>query len=137
MSRYTNGSELILYVDGVILGASKSHSISYAATTIDTSNKEDGIWEDSEPGRLSYSIKADALVAYATGTTSGQTNFDTLYTKFENRETVSVISKRNTVDGSGVYTGTCMIETLDLTANHGEMATFSISLKGKGEMVKS
>ncbi len=139
------GGDLMLFigegVDKKSIGYATNHTFSVNAATVDVSNKDEGggDWESSEVSRLSWSATSENF--YADGA-AGMTYTDLLNLMTNKTQVNVVISDVDTsvssnfsptdgwTMGYAVFSGKAIIESLELNAQNGEYATFTISLKG-------
>ncbi|TLX78405.1 hypothetical protein E9993_01620 [Labilibacter sediminis] len=115
------------------LGFSKSLSLSFGGSPIDISNKDTGGYDDSVMGRLNWSAKSDCMLSY-----DADYGFITALKAHKNRDKVKIVVGSATAEGASDNTkfsidGFMSIEGIEVTYNDGDVATFSISLTGKGE----
>ena len=131
------GNSIMLYIANTPIAFSKSCDLSVNVDTIDTTNKMSGMWKANLSGQMSYTVTCDALYTRATGDTS----FDTLFTAMVTGENVDIeigIATPSTFAlGTGLYSGTATITSLNLKAEDNGIASCSITLTGSGELVKA
>ena len=121
-----NGTKLLLYVDGVAIGSTTSHSMSASVNMRDSTTKDSGGFEEVLPGLWSGSIGFDGFVAW-----------DDAY----NQEELFVLSRektkvklRFTADetGDSYFIADAYLESIDTEAGTEENVTFSGSFKVTG-----
>lgn len=129
---------------GKSLAYATSHVLTISADTADTSTKDHGVWGSSEVNKLSWELQSSNLYVVE--------DYDSLYDKMIARQPVKVyfgLKKENdptktVADGdypnwtvaSGAYAGDALITSITANANTGENATYSITYKGVGKLVK-
>lgn len=138
------GAELMLFKDGKSLAYATSHTLNITGNTIDISSKDHGAFSASEVGSISWEITSENLF------TDG--DYDALFSTMVNRTPITVVfghAKDYNVNGlaadqdnwvpddtkdSKYYEGTAVITSLNLTANNGENATYSVTLTGNSAL---
>lgn len=133
------------------LAMAQSLSVEISADAVDCSSKDHGRWAASLLGKISwtasssnlftvddYSKLIDAMVS--------NTPIDLVFATVKNYDTVS----QSSTDDEGMYSGTpgvwesaddlyhgkVVINSLSLSANNGEVATYDVSLTGVGPLTK-
>lgn len=150
MSKYLMGQDIQLWVDGECVALATSMSVELSSDDIDISNKDCGSagWSASKPGKKSWSISQDCDFTVTDYTKLMDTFIagDNVQVVFS---TVANASAQTTPDEDGLvvptggwqpkgdlYYGTASISSISLTANNGELSTYSISLNGVGALAK-
>jgi hypothetical protein len=59
-----NGTDLFVFMDDIVVAHATSHSLSTKMTTRNTSNKDSGIYETKDAGRLDISASCEGLMVY-------------------------------------------------------------------------
>lgn len=127
----TSGSE-------VRFAHSQSASLSFSNALIDTTTKDSGSWDEMISGRRSFTISTDGLFDFddVTSRTSGEQFSDFAIAGsqvfFQFTRPVGGLS---TGDAVG-WSGSAFIESFEVSAASDEATSFSISLKGTGELAK-
>ena len=143
-SNYIKGGEIILFKSGTQIAFAQSHTLSINGETQDVSNKDagNGTWSSSEVSKMSWEISAEHMVN-ATGT-----NVTDLFDAMVAMTPIDVVLAKSTgVEGeNGVTTwtagtsfgfkGKATITSIEISAQNGEYATFSITLAGTGALKK-
>ena len=82
-----NGTNLGVYVDGVLIGFSTSATINVNQSLRSTSSKASGGWEENMEGIRNFDVSTDALYLYtnADGSTVTEVTEDELYLHIHNR----------------------------------------------------
>lgn len=141
-SDYIFGEELQLFLDGKSIAKAKNHTLTITSDTIDVATKDDGFYGASIPGKINWEISAENIYT--------EKAFDELYAKAQARTVFEVVFARvNNYDAEGLgdkanwdpdktahtyYTGKVTLTNLALTANNGEVSSFSATLKGVGAL---
>ena len=126
-----NGTDLLLYVNGVAVAHASSHSLSMGMNTLDASTKSSAGWKDLKPGQRSWNISGEHLYAFdaafgATGLMAIFTARSLVTVKFA---TTNNLNKR--------FTGSGYLTSLDLNAPNEENSTFSFSIEGTGVLTEA
>lgn len=139
------GHNLMLFdANGESIAYATNHTLSISADAQDVSSKDHGIWKASEVNKINWEITSENL--YTT------TAYDSLFTSMIAREPITVFfglkreadNDKSVVDGdytnwsvgTGAYTGSAVITSLQANAPDGENATFSVTLTGSGKIEK-
>lgn len=135
------GEELMLFLSGASIAYATNHTLTINGDTTDTSNKDEGSggWASSEVSQLSWSCTSDNLYA---DSGSGKTYAD-LFTLmvaktpitcvFAQKTSASISATTGWTAGSG-WTGKGVITSLELQAQNGEYATYSVTITGVGAL---
>ena len=138
------GEGLMIYIADELgelqpIAYATTHQLDRGTETIDTSSKMSGGWDDSMPGKKSWQLTTDSLISR----TEGHLSYDTLEEMHENDEILDVVigTPKNSEDFELDTTkrrreGKAIITSLTQTANNGELCTSSLSLQGKGKLVR-
>lgn len=144
------GGHMHLFLDGKSIAFSTTHTLSISAEAVDVSNKDEGggDWSSQEVGTLSWSASSENL--YSIDTKSNGKDFAALFDLMVAKTPITaVFCKRNEADtvtevpetgwtpqtGAG-YEGKVIITSLELNAQNGEYATFSVDFQGVGALKK-
>ena len=126
-----NGSILVLKYDGGIIGHTTSCSISLSTDTPEATSKDSSGFTEYIPGVMSGEISFEGLIKY-TDSTSVITLTDALLA----RNTVTAIFG-TTVSGDAVYSASCIVSSIEHSAEMESPATFSGTLTLTGAITKS
>ena len=134
-----NGTSLVVLVNGQVLGHSTSCSLSLAIDAPDASTKQSGGWAEEIGGQRSWSVTTDGLSTVAPGVLATYVSTDELMILAAARTAVTVmfttVSSGSTVNPGDVYwSGQAFIESVDITADMENAATYSVSFKGTGAL---
>lgn len=138
------GDELMVFLNNKSIAYATSHTLNITGNTIDISSKDHGFWGASEIGNITWEVTSENLF------TDG--DYDTLFTAMLAKTPVTLVfghaknynanglaanqdnwAPDDTV-GSKYYQGPAVITSLNLTANTGENATYSVTFTGNGAL---
>lgn len=138
------GEELMVFLNNKSIAYATSHTLNITGNTIDISSKDHGYFGASEIGNITWEVTSENLF------TDGE--YDTLFTAMLAKTPVTLVfgrAKNYNANGLGesqdnwspddtqsskYYQGPAVITSLNLTANTGEMATFSVTFTGNGAL---
>lgn len=156
-----NGSDLMVFVNNGTklqsIAYATNHTLSVDMATTDTSTKDNGngLWQNSEPGMMSWSMTTENLMS---DSAQNGHSFNSLFDIMLKRQTVEVafalqtnnIDYQNkldtvfeapsdgwTADTVNQYHGKCYITSLQVTATNGEKATYTATFTGAGNLQKT
>ncbi len=137
-----NGTELGVYVEGVLVAFSTNATININHATRSTSSKESGGWEESMEGMRSWDVSCDALYAWlrVDGGDIAKTTLSDMFTAYIDTRTSFELtwgSQTTTGDGWTKYVGTAWMTSASITAPNEDTATFSVSFQGSGSLVQT
>lgn len=135
------GSDLMIFIDDKPIAFSTNAKLSIGTAVEEISTKDSGEWEDFLITKFNWSVTSDALYSID-GASSGNTDTSELWASFIGKTDVSVAlaikdgTSPNWIKktGSKAFTGTGKITKLDVNADAKGVATFSIEIKGKGQL---
>ena len=150
MAQMERGDDIRLFDDkGKSLAFGKSHTLTIGVETQEVSTKDHGIYGSKKATKVTWSISAEHM--YSEGA------YDTLFDKMVALEPITVYFgkkkseaadktvadgdldawKPNTPTASTLRTGQVIITKLDLQAQSGDNATFSVEFEGVGKISKA
>lgn len=156
-----NGSDLMVFVNNgtsynsIAYATSHTLDVSMDSTDISTKDNGNGIWQNSEPGMMSWSMSTENLMC---DVAEHGMNINDLFDLMLKRTPVDVVfslqtnnidyaSKIDTEfvcpdsgwtkDDTNNYHGKAYITSLSITANNGEKATCSATFTGAGGLMKA
>ena len=136
-----NGTELGVYVGGVLVAYSTNATLNVNHSTRSTTSKESGGWEDNMEGLRNWDVSCDALYAWLDPAGSAITNktLSDLFTGYLATRTSFDLTFGNTsaTAGNTKYTGTAWLTSASLTAPLEDTSTFSVSFQGSGPLVQA
>ena len=135
-----NGTELGVYVGGVLVAYSTNATLNVNHSTRSTTSKESGGWEDNMEGLRNWDVSCDALYAWLDPAGSAITNktLSDLFTGYLATRTSFDLTFGSTTATAGYtkYTGTAWLTSASLTAPLEDTSTFSVSFQGSGPLVQ-
>ncbi len=133
---YTNGSDLLLYIDGKAVGSCTSHTTTFNSETKDRAVKpvaskpiSSGMWKRKGIVGLSYSISAEGLRFYD----ETECGFKELFKLWKAGKPVTVKAMERGTDDKPYLAGSCVITSLEESAPAQDDASYSVSLENDGE----
>jgi|TARA_R110000868_G_scaffold100442_2_gene276221 predicted secreted protein len=136
-----NGTELGVYVGGVLVAYSTNATLNVNHSTRSTTSKESGGWEDNMEGLRNWDVSCDALYAWLdpAGTAISNKTLSDLFTGYLATRTSFDLTFGNTsaTAGNTKYTGTAWLTSASLTAPLEDTSTFSVSFQGSGPLVQA
>lgn len=142
------GEQIQVFLSGSTLACATSCSVQISSDSIDVSCKDTAGFNASLPGKISWTINSDNLFVIGdyTKLVDAMINKTVLDVVFS---TVSNFTAATTPDADGhvvpaggwtpsndLYEGKCVVTSIDLTADNGAVATYSVTLEGKGALAK-
>ena len=125
-----NGTDLLVYVDGVAVAHATSHTLNINVDMIDATTKSSAGWKDILPGLKDWSIDFEGLVAY-----DAAEGFSELFADIGSRTQVTVkFSTEET--GDDRYTGTAYVASLSASAPLEDVVSYSGSFAGDGVLTE-
>ena len=135
-SGYTNGSDLLLYVNGKAVGSCTSHTTTFNSETKDRAVKpvasagiSSGLWKKKGVVGLSYSISAEGLRFYD----ETECGFKELFRLWKAGKPVTVKCMERENTDKPYLEGACIITSLEESAPAQDDATYSLGLDNDGE----
>lgn len=135
----------MVFVGGRSVAYATNNTLQIGGENVDGSNKDETVngWVSGETGTLNWSMTTENLYSE-----DGQgNNFNDLFTAMKNREIVDVIFAPSFESGDSVptggwtasnsgnrFVGEAYISDLQLTAQHGQYATFTATFTGVGAL---
>tara|TARA_R110000803_G_scaffold102638_9_gene170753 strand:- start:492 stop:905 length:414 start_codon:yes stop_codon:yes gene_type:complete len=119
-----NGTNLVIYVDGNAVGHATTHSITISDALRSITTKDSAGWEESLQGLRSWSLSGDGMTALDASYT-----VDDLTALITARTSVTVRFSTNN-SGDQYWTGSAILESLDMSSPLEDSVTYSFSLKG-------
>ena len=143
------GEAVQVFLSGKTLACATSCSVQISADEIDVSCKDTAGFNSTIPGRISWTVTSDNLfvVGDYTKLVNAMINKTVLDLTFA---TVSNIDGATTPDADGhtvpsdgwtsagdLYGGKVTVSSIDLTADNGSVATYSVTFNGHGSLSKT
>ena len=123
-SKYEIANDIMVSLNGELIGGQKDCSMNRESSTTDVTTKESGMWSEEEITGLSWSVDLSGFV------TIDNEKFDKLQTAWRNAELVDVKYGK-----PGRYEqGKAIITSLSTNSVAKDKSTYSLSLKGYGPL---
>ena len=124
MANYELGNDIMVSLEGEIIGGQKDCSLNRESSTTDVTTKESGMWSEEEITGLSWSVDLSGFV------TTDYEKIDKLQEAWRNAEQVDVKYGK-----PGRYEqGKAIITSLSTNSAAKDKTTYSLSLKGYGPL---
>ena len=127
------------------LAMATSLSVEVSADAVDISSKDSGRWASSLLGKISWTASASNLFTVADyskliDVMVANTPIEIVFATVKNYDAIT----SGTTDAEGLYEGTpanmyhgkVIVNSVSLSANNGEVATFDASFTGVGPLIK-
>lgn len=125
MHKPTNrGVDVILHLNGEILGGQQNATLNRSMTPIDITNKINGEWGNSLSGVKQWSLTCSGMLVKNSHT------FDLLEQAFNNGDKITVKLSDELV----TYEGEALITNFPISAPYNENFIYNITLRGIGEL---
>lgn len=149
-AKYLNGKDLMLFLGGKAIALAKTCQLQLSGDTMDTDNKDCGIWTGTDISSLSWQVSSEAVASVDEEVTAAVV-YDDMFDLFVAGEPVDIIVgiPTNIADGiNGVpdegwtapsdkgYTGKAIITSLELGGDKGSAGSVSVQLNGDGALKK-
>ena len=121
-------------------------TLSLSSDTIETSNKMSGVWAAALPGQISWEVSTSALYS-----TTAANSYNSLYDSVAHRTPyllrIGRVQNYNNISdytnasnyvldaSAGFYEGYAYITSLELNASNNEVASYSATFTGNGQLV--
>lgn len=144
-TKIIQGGDLMLYLGGKSIAEATSHSLSITFENAETTTKDQGgYWKAYDYKSASWTITSENLMS---DSTDGKT-FNDLFDASISKTPLTVVFGGKTsaqasltevptggwtAPSEDIYTGTAIVTSLEISAQNGDNATFTISLQGTGE----
>jgi len=126
-----NATTMAIYIGATKIAALTNVSLSLNQALRTSVNKDDGGWEKSLPGARSWGMSGDSEFAFDAGY-----GVDDLVDAIINRTTLTVMLSTE-VSGDYKFSGSALLESIELSGGAEENATYSFSLKGTGAITRA
>jgi predicted secreted protein len=124
-----NGTDLLVYVGNVPVAHALSHTLTVNVDLPDATTKDSLGWEDHIRGARNWEVSGDGLLDFAASYGAEQ-----IFTSINGRTDITV--KFGLQSGRN-YTGTCSVESLEMSADAEQPAAYSFTFKGKGVLTSA
>jgi len=136
-----NGTELGVYVAGVLVAYSTNATLNANHSTRSTTSKESGGWEDNMEGLRNWDVSCDALYAWVDPAGSAITNktLSDIFTAYLTTRTSFELTfgANGGASNDTKYVGDAWLTSCSLTAPLEDTSTFSVSFQGSGPLVQT
>ena len=127
-SNKIRGLEILIFVDGKVVGGQRGASLSMSADELDITDKTTEGYKSFLVGLKEWTISCDGLVC------TDDQGYQALFNAFLNGTVVKVQFKQE--DGAFGYEGDMVIASMDFDAQYDDALTYSCELKGAGALSK-
>ena len=125
-SNKIRGLEVLISIDGKVVGGQRGASLSMSADELDITDKTTEGYKAFLVGLKEWNISCDGLVC------TDDTGYQALFNAFLNGTVVEVQFKQK--EGGFGYTGPMVISSMDFDAQYDDAVTYSCELKGAGAL---
>jgi predicted secreted protein len=126
-----NGTDLLLYVEGVAVAGATTHSLTLNSETRDTTNKDTAKWRTVRGGRLTWGLSGSGMFSF--DATFGHAQLMALLIA----GTVVTLKFSTEVAGNTHYSGEAIITKCDMEAPDGQNTTYSYEFVGYGPLASA
>ena len=143
------GEQIQLFLSGQTLACATSCSVNISSDDIDVSCKDSAGFSSTIPGRITWTASSDNLFVL--------TDFNKLVDAMLNKTVLTLVfssvgnwGDKTAPDADGhvvpsggwsaandMYTGQVTVSSIDLSADNGSVATYSVQFNGHGALAKS
>jgi len=136
-----NGTDLGVYIGGVLIAYSTSATLNINHSPRSTSNKEDGGWETAMEGYRNWDVSCDALYAWVdpAGSAISNKTLSDIFTSYIHTRTSFELTfgANGGATNDTKYVGTAWLTSASLSAPNEDSATFAVSFQGSGSLVQT
>jgi len=125
-----NGSDMLIYRDGVALAHATSQGMSLSHSPRNTTSKDSGKATNRAPGQLDGSFSAEGLVVF-----DQSPSLTELYDTYNQRLQVQIRFSTES-SGDNYYQAQAYITSLDVDSGPNENVTYSAEFEVDGEVVQ-
>ena len=125
-SNKIRGLEVLISIDGQVVGGQRGASLSMSADELDITDKTTEGYKAFLVGLKEWNISCDGLVC------TDDTGYQALFNAFLNGTVVQVQFKQE--EGGFGYQGPMVIASMDFDAQYDDALTYSCELKGAGDL---
>ncbi|NHJ86832.1 MAG: hypothetical protein FK734_15325 [Asgard group archaeon] len=126
-----DGGDILLKVDGNVIGCATSHQIEVSNAVRETSFKGSGVWTGAEYGRFSWSGSTDSLFNLID---DSYVRYVDLWDLFVSKTLVTISSTYEEGSDTFVQEGQAVITSINKTAGDSDNASFSVNFQGRGPL---
>lgn len=121
------GLDMLIKVDGEVLGGQRSCDIEMSTDTIDVTSKSNYGWSDAITGVKSWTVSTDGVLFIDDDamrrTEQAFLNSEEIEVEFYNNRSKEL-----------VYYGNCIPTSISISASYDDITTYSVSLQGNGAL---
>jgi hypothetical protein len=125
-----NGTDFLVYIEGVAIAHSPSCTLNLTSATRDTSSKTSAGVTNREYGKRDWSVNGDGLYQFTTSH-----GFSSLFSLYKNRTKVTVRISTETADNK-YYEGEALLTSLSATFPKEENSTFTFTFEADGDITE-
>lgn len=146
-NKIIEGGDLMVFVGGKSIAFSTNHTLSLTAETSDTSHKDvKGSWKTSTVKMFSWEVTSENLYADEGAGYTYDDLFGMMVAKTEvvitfGNNTGTLTQESGSAEGGwandaskNYYCGKALITSLEVNAQNGDNATFTVTFTGQGEL---
>lgn len=135
------GSDLMLFKNNKALAAATNCKLTISANMLETSSKDSGCWTEKQGGKLNWTASSDNLFVISEvddlfDALINRTQVSLQFSTVSNKADCSEVPSTGWTASSDGYTGTAIISSIDINAQDGENATYTVSFEGTGALEK-
>ena len=131
-NKVIDGGDILLEIDGKVLGCSTTHTIETTTATRETNCKGTGDWTGVEYSRLSWSGTTDALFNLEDSGTF--VRYKDLFQLMISKSVVTITSTYTEGADTFEMVGDAIITSISQVAGDQENATYSVAFQGRGPL---
>ena len=143
------GEQIQVFLSGQTLACATSCSVNLSADEIDTSCKDCAGFASSIPGRVSWTVNSDNLFVIGDYTKLvdamlNKTILDLTFATVANFDSATEpdadghrVPSGGWTSSNDLYHGKVTVSSIDLNADNGAVATYSVTFNGHGALAKS
>lgn len=121
------GIDFIVKFGEEVLGGQRGASLSVSSDTVDTTTRDSNGWKEKDYSMKEWSVSTDGLLV------ENDACYEALEAALFNGTILDIV-----VDRKGTkYTGKCLITSFENDAPYDDNLSYSISIEGTGELVKT
>ena len=150
MNQTIKGKDLMVFIGGKSIALATNHTLDITANTTDTTTKDDlGKFTNTEVSTIAWSLSSENLVSL-TGS-DGKNTIDIIDLALAGGKVDVVFSLSKplgeavptggfiptTTVGDVTYSGQAVITSVNVNAQNGEKATYTVQLAGAGALTKT
>jgi hypothetical protein len=136
------GKDLVVYIDGIPIGCSKTADLTITSKTTDTTSKCDTapngeIWNSAVPTSIGWTISDSGFVVIDNTSQGGVNEYSAVRLIDAQTSAQKVYVTFSSFDGKIFYGGDAWITTNKITAPVEDIATYDVTITGNGPLSKT